>query len=222
MENVNLIVDGLDYIYNDVPTGYVSDMEDDNEGELQEVSDDEEFELNEIFTEGNELLHNRNNYGAESDEIHFRLGMTFGNAKEARSAIANYSIAKGVQLKIDPKEPQRIRARCMNEVNCPFNLYISKDGKNPDLAVKTLVNEHKCYRHYSLSIASASWLAKYFKDRIYQCPKYTAKMMKHDAEKELKINAEKELKINAQSILLLTNVKGLKDLLFKSWMGHLK
>ncbi|CAH9125380.1 unnamed protein product, partial [Cuscuta epithymum] len=120
--------------------------------------------------------------------MHFMIGMTFANAKEARSAIANYSVAAGVKLKIDPNEPQRIRAKCVNEVSCPFNLYISKDGKNQGLAVKTLINEHKCFRHYSLNTASASWLAKYFKDKIYKNPKYTAQMMKDDAEKELKIN----------------------------------
>ena len=64
------------------------------------------------------------------------LGMTFANAKEAREAISKYAIQFGYKLKINPNEPFRIVAKCQNEKGCPFMLRISKDGKNPGLAIK--------------------------------------------------------------------------------------
>ena len=41
------------------------------------------------------------------------------------------------------------------EDGCPFLLYLSKDGSNPDLVVKTLVPTHNCYRIFKNPRASA-------------------------------------------------------------------
>ena len=45
------------------------------------------------------------------------LGMTFGNAKEAREAISKYAIQFGYKLKLNPNE------------GCPFMLWILKMEK---------------------------------------------------------------------------------------------
>ena len=96
----------------------------------------------------------------DGDKGNFILAITFANAGKAREAIAKYAIAQGKKLKIHPNEPHRIRVKCINEEGCPFLLYISKDGDNPGLAVKTLQAQHRCYRHFSLPSASYSFLTK--------------------------------------------------------------
>ena len=53
--------------------------------------------------------------------------MKFVDAKEAREAISNYVVTYGFKLKINPNEPLRIRAKCINEGGYPFTLLISKD-----------------------------------------------------------------------------------------------
>ncbi|KAH6767404.1 hypothetical protein C2S52_018387 [Perilla frutescens var. hirtella] len=124
----------------------------------------------------------------ETDGLpHFILGMAFANAKEARFAISNYSVAKGVALKLKPNEPYRIRTKCKNEKGCPFMLFISKDGRNPGLVVKRLMNEHKCFREFKIPQASASFLANHYKEKIQRNPNYRVKDMKDDAEINLKL-----------------------------------
>ena len=79
----------------------------------------------------------------------------------------------------------------MNEEGCPFHLFMSKDGENPGLAVKTLHLEHRCYRDFALSSASYNWLAKNFKDIIYKNPSFKLTDMKDEAKNVLKINVSK-------------------------------
>ena len=117
--------------------------------------------------------------------------MTYSNTGEAREEIAKYIVSFGYKLKLNPNEPYRISARCINEKHCPFRLLISKDGHNPGLAVKTLVDSHQCFRHFSIPSCTAAILAKYFKERIYKNPTYTVADMKLDVEKILKVNASK-------------------------------
>ena len=70
--------------------------------------------------------------------------MTYANATEAREAIAKYAVSFGYKLNLNPNEPFRIRARCMNQETCPFRMLISKDGQNIGLVVKTLVDTYEC------------------------------------------------------------------------------
>ena len=52
-----------------------------------------------------------------------------------------------VALKHVKNESNRLRVKC-EEDGCPFLLLASKDGSNPSLAVKTLVDDHNhnCHR----------------------------------------------------------------------------
>ena len=116
------------------------------------------------------------------------LRMTFANAKVAREAISKYAVQFGYKLKINPNEPFRIVAKCQNEKGCPFMLRISKDGKNLSVAIKTLIGEHRCFRHFSILSASAKFLATHFKKKIYNNPAFKVKDMQDEAKELLKIN----------------------------------
>ena len=83
-------------------------------------------------------------------------------------------------------EPRKIRVKC--EDGCPFLLYVSKDGCNPRLAVKTLVPKHNWYRILSNSRASAKFLAKLHKQKILEKRDYKVKDLKQDVEKELRVH----------------------------------
>ena len=87
--------------------------------------------------------------------------MTFRCAYEVREEIANYAISRGMALKFVRSEPMRIRVKCEDE--CPFLVYVSKDGFNPGLVVKTLVPKHNCYRLSSNLRTSTKYLAKLYK-----------------------------------------------------------
>ena len=60
--------------------------------------------------------------------------------------------------------------------------------KNPGLAIKTLMAEHRCFRHFSIPSASAKFLATHFKKKIYNNPAFKVKDMQDEAKELLKIN----------------------------------
>ncbi|KAH6776564.1 hypothetical protein C2S52_014125 [Perilla frutescens var. hirtella] len=129
-------------------------------------------------------------YRVDNNNPHFELGMSFGDAHDARFVIARYSIANGTPLKLRPNEPKRIRAKFKTE-GCPFHLFISQDGKDGGLLVKKIDDQHTCLRDFKNPMASAKFLAKEFKDRIYENSKTSAKDLHNKAEKEMKLYVTK-------------------------------
>ena len=63
-----------------------------------------------------------------------------------------------------------------------------KDGKNPNLAIKTLKAKHAYFRHFIIPSVSAKFLANYFKSKIYNNTTFKVKDMMKKAEESLKIN----------------------------------
>ncbi|KAL2921946.1 RNA-binding protein rnp-1 [Bienertia sinuspersici] len=61
----------------------------------------------------------------------FFLGQQFEDAKEFRTAVANYSVSIGRDLHYTTNKSKRLGLRC-KEPNCPFYIWISEDsGKKP-------------------------------------------------------------------------------------------
>ena len=79
----------------------------------------------------------------------------------------------------------------MTNESCNFTVYISKDGDNPGLVVKTLQTEHSCFRTFDNPCASASFLCKYFRNRITKQPEITIKEIQQAAKAELRLNVSK-------------------------------
>ena len=131
-------VGGSTYV---VPSGYVSqkkneDQECSNNSE-KESDSEEDSDLDQSAQPQERVRDN-----GQDGKGYFILGMTYGNTAEAREAIAKYVVSFGNKLKLNPNEPRRIRARCINEEHCPFRLLILKNGHNSGLVVKTLVDSH--------------------------------------------------------------------------------
>ena len=61
-----------------------------------------------------------------------------------RDLIAKYAISRGDALKFVKSKLGRIRVKCKD--GCPFLLYVSKDGSNAKLIVKTFVPMHNITR----------------------------------------------------------------------------
>ncbi|XP_050238098.1 uncharacterized protein LOC126687582 [Mercurialis annua] len=117
----------------------------------------------------------------------FMLGMTFADAKEAREALAKYTVSVDRRLKIRPNEPGRIIAKCVKNKGCDFLVFISKDGKNPSLVVKNLQLEHNCYRTFKNPIVTTIFLANHFKPLIYKNHETTVKELMNLAELQMKV-----------------------------------
>ena len=90
-------------------------------------------------------------------------------------------------LKFVRSELGIIRMKCDN--GCPFLLYVSKDGSNLRLVVKTLVPKHNCYRIFSKPRVSTKFSTKLYKNFFFlEKHDYRVKDLKQDAEKELRVH----------------------------------
>lgn len=194
------------------PAGYVSEeVDDDNREDERDDTDSSDEECR--FENGRIGV----TYDSADGLPHFILGMTFADAKEARAAISNYSVSRGVILKLKPNEPYRIRAKCKNEKGCPFTLFISKDGRNPGLVVKTILNEHKCFREFKIPQASARFLARTYKEKIQRNPNFRVKDMKDDAELNFKLHVTYQ-KCKRAKKMVMQELNGS----YKSQFGYLE
>ena len=193
------------------PSGYVSEDTPDEDHECDNASDsDREDEQGNEGHNAPDMNKQRVSYDENDGLPNFFLGMTFGDAKEARDAISRYAVARGVRLKLNPNEKLRIRAKCKNDSNCPFVVFVSQDGRNPGLVVKTYKPEHTCYRNFKIPQASAEYLAKYFKEKIYRNRAYKIAGMKTDYELQLKLH------------VCLSKLKRAKNIVLREMDGSFK
>lgn len=168
------------------PEGYISESEDESEHDGNQTKG--EYDETDVENDGTSPPRERVRYDGGDGQGHFMLGMTFVTAQEVRDAITKYAMLFRYKLKLNPNEPYRIVAKCKNEAGFPFMLKVSKDGKNLELAIKTLKAEHRCFRHYSLPSASVKFIASHFKSKIYHNPGFKVKDIQAEAEEILKIN----------------------------------
>ncbi|KAH0729679.1 hypothetical protein KY289_000867 [Solanum tuberosum] len=65
---------------------------------------------------------------------------------------------------------------------------MKEDGKTERFKIKTFINKHTCEEAFFNSRADTVTLAKYFKNKHQNNPKYKAKDMRGELEKDLKLN----------------------------------
>ena len=102
--------------------------------------------------------------------------MTFPNAAKVKKSITKYCISREVTLKYVKNERNRIRVKC--EDQCPFVLLVSKGNDNLGLVVKTLVQDHNCYRTLTNPRVSVAFLTQHYKTIIIGNHAYKIKDMK--------------------------------------------
>ena len=143
----------------------------------------------------------------------FSLGMRFSSAVEARESIIRYGISMRVTLKYLKNEPTRMRVKCVED-GCPFLLFVSKGSSNPSLTIKALVEEHNhpFQRILPSKACTARFLAKHFKNKILQTPKYKVKDLKKDAEDELRVKISYSKCKIAKKLVLKGKLKARVDL----------
>ena len=74
--------------------------------------------------------------------------------------------------------------------------------KNPSLVIKTLIVEHRCFRHFSIPSSSAMFLVTHFKKKIYNNPAFKVKDMQDEAKEHLKISVSLQKCKRAKKIVI--------------------
>ncbi|XP_016582287.2 uncharacterized protein LOC107879869 [Capsicum annuum] len=106
--------------------------------------------------------------------------------KEGRQAVNYYALASKRALTIIKGDTKRSRYGC--EEGCPFRCLISKDGKTEGFKIKTLINNHTCEEAFFNPRADSTTLAKYFRNKLQNNPKYKVKDMRGELENNFTLN----------------------------------
>lgn len=80
------------------------------------------------------------------EDIKWKLGMTFVNKRELKTAVRNYSIGQGRALMYAVDDKHRIQVKCSK--GCTFSLWASYVKSHEVWIIKTLVPEHNCIYSY--------------------------------------------------------------------------
>nr|XP_016487065.1 PREDICTED: uncharacterized protein LOC107807234 [Nicotiana tabacum] len=102
--------------------------------------------------------------------------MTFKDLTEANEVIGYYVVSNKRGLKLDKSDKRRLRYKC--QIGCPFKYLISKDGKDQGVKIKTWRDEYDCGEVFENRRATPAALARYFKRKIQNNPKFKIKEMK--------------------------------------------
>ncbi|XP_023763965.1 uncharacterized protein LOC111912463 [Lactuca sativa] len=104
------------------------------------------------------------------------LGERYESPQQLKECITNYAVANGYQIWFERNDHMRLLARCSkrahdDETKCPWRLWATWMGNEKSFQVKSLVDEHKCARHFkSASLVNYKWIANKFASKITQDP----------------------------------------------------
>lgn len=133
-------------------------------------SDQESNESNDDNDEVPERRHNKKiAYDLTTEIPLWEVGLVFENAVLFREAIANYTVVRGVQLRVRPNERTRARAKC-KELGCKWYVFETLEENTGNFVVKSYNLIHKCYCKNTNMSCTSKYLATHFKDKIISQP----------------------------------------------------
>ncbi|CAH9103870.1 unnamed protein product [Cuscuta europaea] len=139
-------------------SGCVSEYED-SDGEVDSPGDSEEDDILGKKKKGRTPIVNES---TDSSKLQWCVGIRFGNAEKFTEAITRYAVAQGRNLTYnvsDQNRSQRLGVKCAP--GCKFSLYGSWDYKQDCFVVKSVNNNHNCFRDTSRNKQLKSkWMAK--------------------------------------------------------------
>lgn len=95
--------------------------------------------------------------------------MIFEGAEQFRTAIADYSIVRGLEVKIRPNESKRYRVKCKCS-KCKWLLFSSLEGRTGDFIIKMYNVKHHYSRINKNSKCNVDFLVRKYKERIISQP----------------------------------------------------
>lgn len=100
------------------------------------------------------------NTSSQFGQVSLQVGMDFDNLETFKTAIKNYNIALGREIKWKKNDSIRARAVC-----APLDAFCSWNSKGT-FQLKTLNEEHSCCRVFVKKAADGGWVAIMFTQKL--------------------------------------------------------
>ncbi|XP_030475933.2 uncharacterized protein LOC115693102 [Syzygium oleosum] len=151
-----------------------------------------------------EYTHPEFNAEVDMENLVFKLGMFFSNAKEFREAVRNHAIKNGRRVRFTKNTSKKLRAVCSN--GCDWLIYASKVQREHTLQVKTFNPVHTCNRALHVPQVSSKWLANKYCDRLRNNPTWSDASLKKAMESEnvLKLSKTMVYRVRAIAMSMIT------------------
>ena len=102
--------------------------------------------------------------GSAIETIKFQVGMKFESASEFTTAVRNYAIWNGFNIRFIKSEARKVQVAC--DRDCPWRMYGSLDGMKESFVVKALNDDHTCSRAPRNIQANHKWIANHFLEKF--------------------------------------------------------
>ena len=102
--------------------------------------------------------------GGAIETIKFQVGMKFESASEFTTAVRNYAIWNGFNIRFIKSEARKVQVAC--DRDCPWRMYGSLDGMKESFVVKTLNDDHTCSRVPRNIQANHKWIVNHFLEKF--------------------------------------------------------
>lgn len=125
----------------------------------------------------------------EMQDIKFEPGLRFSNPKQLKDAIRNYAVVNGWPIKFKKNNTKQVQVVC--KPGCPWTLFASWMSKERSFQIKSMINIHKCPREAKVRMATSSWLAKVYGDKIRSNPTWRCKDFTADVLEKYKMKVSR-------------------------------
>ncbi|KAL2900176.1 putative cell division protein WhiA [Bienertia sinuspersici] len=153
--------------------GFISEYEDSGD-ELNSPTESDEDDIRSRKQRKRSFVVNSK---TDFSTLKWTVGIRFPNRQEFKECVTRYAIAQGSYLTwvvSDQGRQQRLGVKC--NPSCPFRLYCSWDNRKAALVVKSVEDNHTCYRNMEANRQlKSTWLAKQFLEVFKAKPHWPAK-----------------------------------------------
>lgn len=125
------------------------------------------------------------------DPIKFKVGQLFESVYTLRDLLKDYAIQKGVELKRDINDPERIVYSCKGEgYNWIIRARETIFGRV--MRVHHYVGEHICYTISNNHEARVRWIVRKFQDLIKTCPKIDVETLSALLQRDYRLTVDRK------------------------------
>lgn len=127
----------------------------------------------------------------------WEMGMLFDNRRQFKEAIQKYSIKRGLDVRLKRNEAYRV---CIDR--CPLRVYSNQNSILNAFQIKSLKDQHKCFRTDKLKIVIVEFIANKLRGRIIGQLSITQKQLVKICLEHLKVYVSASLLSKARAKVL--------------------
>lgn len=146
------------------------------------------------------------NESTKFGHVNLELGMLFTNLQSFKTAVKDYNIHLGREIKWMKNDKTRVRSKCKQHQCCNWEIYCSWSEMHKCFQIKTFVSEHTCDRVLKNKQVDKNWIVEKLEEKIRMKPGFSRREA-HEYFKE-------EFGVDIHDLRIFRALKSVRELVF--------